>query len=44
MRVLGLCMFCLLVTGCAGRVVCEWETQDERFEALIDKALEKANE
>lgn len=38
--------FLLLVTtlalsGCSGRMVCEWESQDERFEALIEEVLNR---
>jgi len=31
---------CLLQAGCAGRLVCEWETQDERFEKLITETID----
>lgn len=30
------------VSGCAnGRMVCEWQTEDERFQELINQVLEE---
>jgi len=34
-------IFVLALSGCAsGRMICEWETQDERFEKLIEGVLQ----
>ena len=42
--VVALCVgIFLIVSGCSGRFVCEYESQDERFEKLIEKTLEKAD-
>lgn len=33
------------VSGCStGRMVCEWQTQDERFQDLIEVVIEEMNE
>ena len=40
--VIGL-LLVLMMSGCSGRLVCEYESEDERFEKLIRKTLENEN-
>ncbi len=34
----------LTTTGCAGKLVCEWQSQSEQFEQVLEKYMEKHNE
>ncbi len=35
----------LTTTGCAGKLICEWQSQSEQFEQVLEKYLEvKPNE
>ncbi len=31
----------LTTTGCAGKLVCEWESQSEQFERVLEKYYEE---
>lgn len=33
-----------LLSGCSGRLVCQWETEDERFQELIRQTIEAAKD
>lgn len=46
-RFAAICVFCLslaVVSGCAGRMVCEWQTEDEQLEAIVEKVIEQKKE
>ncbi len=33
----------LTTTGCAGKLVCEWQSQSEQFERLLEKYIPQEN-
>ncbi len=33
----------LLLTGCAGKLVCEWQSQSEQFERVLEKYIGESN-
>ncbi len=33
----------LTTTGCAGKLVCEWQSQSEQFERVLEKHLKEIN-
>ena len=40
-NLVGLLVSFIALSGCAGRMICEWESQDERFEKLAEKVVEE---
>ncbi len=39
-----LILLATLLSGCSGQIVCEWQTENEQFEELIEKTIEKLDE
>ena len=43
MKVLLALFSCLWLAGCSGQLVCEWQSEDEQFKALIEEVLRETS-
>ncbi len=43
LRTTFLTLATLAITGCAGQLVCEWQTENEQFKELIEEVLDELN-